>query len=69
MTPYLSSLTQNLATTFRRASFADSPVAVLPAACWIFVMGAAFAYSFQLIAKTCSLTYSVTFREAWEDSK
>lgn len=28
-----------------------------------------FSYFFQLISKTCSLTYSVTFREAWEDSK
>eukprot|EP00980_Cylindrotheca_fusiformis_P008081 scaffold1722_cov120-Cylindrotheca_fusiformis.AAC.11 len=52
-----------------RASFADSPTAVLPAIWWIVAMGAANGYSFQLIAKTCSMTSSVTYREAWKDSK
>ena len=31
-------------------------------------MGAAFGYSFQLIAKTCSMTYSATFRETWDST-
>jgi amino acid permease len=31
-------------------------------------MGAIFAYSFQLIAKICSITFSATFREVWEDT-
>lgn len=31
-------------------------------------MGAAFAYSFQLIGKVCRMTLSGTFREVWEDT-
>mmetsp|Transcript_40699 Transcript_40699/g.85505 ORF Transcript_40699/g.85505 Transcript_40699/m.85505 type:complete len:482 (-) Transcript_40699:249-1694(-) len=50
------------------ASFADSPSAVIPAAGWVCAMGLAFAYSFQLIAKTCKMTQSVTFREVWEET-
>ncbi|CAJ1955189.1 unnamed protein product [Cylindrotheca closterium] len=50
------------------ASFADTPSAVVNATCLLVVMGIVFGYFFQLIAKTCSLTYSVTFREVWEDT-
>ncbi len=51
-----------------RASFADSPTALLPATFWTLVMGAMFAYEFQLIGKVCSITMSNTFRETWQDT-
>uniref|UniRef100_A0A7S2VQT0 Amino acid transporter transmembrane domain-containing protein n=1 Tax=Zooxanthella nutricula TaxID=1333877 RepID=A0A7S2VQT0_9DINO len=47
------------------AAFSDSPGAVVPASVVTLAVAAACAYSFTLIARSCELTGTDTFRGAW----
>mmetsp|Transcript_8925 Transcript_8925/g.24733 ORF Transcript_8925/g.24733 Transcript_8925/m.24733 type:complete len:478 (-) Transcript_8925:1507-2940(-) len=50
------------------AMCANAPGAILPAALWMAVLGAAFGYFCWLIGKICKYTYQVTYRELWRDT-
>jgi hypothetical protein len=50
------------------AAFADAPSAVIPATGFIVLLGVIFGYYFLLIGKVCRMTWTVTFREAWEET-
>ena len=48
------------------AMFANTPTAIGIASIWCFVLGTIFGFFCLLIAQTCSLTNSKTYRECWE---
>lgn len=50
------------------AAFGNAPTAVLPAAILIAIMGAISAYTFQLIARVCQATNTVSYSDAWDES-
>ena len=50
------------------AMYADSPKAVGVAVLWLLGLGAVFGYFCLLIAKSCKITNSVTYRECWENT-
>lgn len=47
------------------ARFSDSPGAVLPASVLTLTMGVLCAYTYTLVGRSCELTGTSTFREAW----
>ena len=48
------------------AAFANAPSVLLPASFWLVGMGAIFGYYFWLLGRTCKLTGTTTYAEAWE---
>lgn len=48
------------------AAFADAPSVLVPASGWLLIMGAIFGYYFLLLGRTCRLTSTSTYAEAWE---
>jgi amino acid permease len=48
------------------AAFANNPSGLLGGAVWILIMGTIFAYFFLLIGRTCKITQTATYAEAWE---
>ena len=50
------------------AMYADSPNAVWSASLWIVLLGSIFGYFCLLIAKSCHMTKSATFRECWQET-
>jgi amino acid permease len=48
------------------AAFANAPSALWPASAFTLITGAIFGYYFLLIGRTCRISHTSTYREAWE---